>query len=176
MKLVIIYGPPAVGKLTVAKELSKLTGFKLLHNHLTFDLAKILFEFGTPEFFALSKKMRLQLFEAAAAHGVKGLIFTFCYAAPWDDSFIRQIMRIIKKHDGDVLFVQLDCTDDELHHRVKEASRKAHAKVTTVKGLEWSLKKWGLRSPIPFVKSLRIDTTNKKPLATAKLITTHYRL
>jgi tRNA uridine 5-carbamoylmethylation protein Kti12 len=27
MRLVFLYGPPAVGKLTVAKELSTLTGF-----------------------------------------------------------------------------------------------------------------------------------------------------
>ena len=38
MKLIVIYGPPAAGKLTVAKELSKLTGFKVLHNHITIDL------------------------------------------------------------------------------------------------------------------------------------------
>ena len=32
MKLIIIYGPPAVGKLTVAEELSRRTGFKILQN------------------------------------------------------------------------------------------------------------------------------------------------
>jgi len=35
MKLVFIYGPPAVGKLTVANALAKVTGFKVFHNHLT---------------------------------------------------------------------------------------------------------------------------------------------
>ncbi len=35
MRLVFIYGPPGVGKLTVARELAALTGFKLFHNHLT---------------------------------------------------------------------------------------------------------------------------------------------
>ena len=34
MKLVFIYGPPAVGKLTVAKELAALTGFKVFHNQV----------------------------------------------------------------------------------------------------------------------------------------------
>lgn len=34
MKLMFIYGPPAAGKLTVAKALCAHTGFKLFHNHL----------------------------------------------------------------------------------------------------------------------------------------------
>ena len=38
MKLVILYGPPGVGKLTVGRELAARTGFKLFHNHLTVDL------------------------------------------------------------------------------------------------------------------------------------------
>jgi len=37
MELLFIYGPAAVGKLTVARELAKLTGFRLFHNHLTVD-------------------------------------------------------------------------------------------------------------------------------------------
>ena len=47
MKLVFIYGPPAVGKLTVATELVKLTGFKLFDNHVSIDFVKSVFEFGT---------------------------------------------------------------------------------------------------------------------------------
>jgi adenylate kinase family enzyme len=32
MHLVVIFGPPAVGKMTVGHELTKLTGYKLFHN------------------------------------------------------------------------------------------------------------------------------------------------
>lgn len=39
MKLVIITGPQAVGKMTVGQELEKLTDLKLFHNHMTIDLA-----------------------------------------------------------------------------------------------------------------------------------------
>lgn len=34
MRLIFIYGLPATGKLTVAQELAKRTGYKLFHNHL----------------------------------------------------------------------------------------------------------------------------------------------
>ncbi|OLE70972.1 hypothetical protein AUF78_04195 [archaeon 13_1_20CM_2_51_12] len=48
VRLVFIYGPPAVGKLTVAIELSKQIGFKLYHNHVSIDFVKSIFQFGTP--------------------------------------------------------------------------------------------------------------------------------
>ena len=38
MKTIFIYGAPAAGKLTVANELAKRTGFSVLHNHLINDL------------------------------------------------------------------------------------------------------------------------------------------
>lgn len=37
MKLLFIYGPPASGKLTVAREPAALTGYRLFHNHLVVD-------------------------------------------------------------------------------------------------------------------------------------------
>jgi shikimate kinase len=37
MKLVILFGPPAVGKMTVGQQLANLTGFKLFHNHMTIE-------------------------------------------------------------------------------------------------------------------------------------------
>lgn len=38
MKFIIITGPQAVGKMTVAQELTQITGLKLLHNHMTIEL------------------------------------------------------------------------------------------------------------------------------------------
>ena len=35
MKLVLIVGDGAVGKMTVGQELMKMTGLRLFHNHMT---------------------------------------------------------------------------------------------------------------------------------------------
>ena len=35
--LCLVYGPPAVGKLTVAKEIAARTGYRLVHNHVSID-------------------------------------------------------------------------------------------------------------------------------------------
>ena len=45
MKLVIIIGSGAVGKMTVGQELMKLTGLRLFHNHMAIE--PVLAVFGT---------------------------------------------------------------------------------------------------------------------------------
>ena len=90
MKLIVLYGPPAVGKLTIAKELSRRTGYKIFHNHLTIDLVESIFTWGTKDFNNLVSKYRLELIEAAAARNVN-LVFTIVYAGISDDQFIKEV-------------------------------------------------------------------------------------
>jgi SpoVK/Ycf46/Vps4 family AAA+-type ATPase len=66
MKPVTLYGAPGVGKLTTARALAEQTGFKLFHNHLTFDLVRSLFDFPSAPFGTLAERIRLSAFEAAA--------------------------------------------------------------------------------------------------------------
>ena len=52
MKLIIIHGAPASGKLTIAKGLAETWGFSVMHNHLTIDLAMTVYpRFGVGDFF-----------------------------------------------------------------------------------------------------------------------------
>ncbi len=39
MKLILIYGPEASGKLTVAGELAAITGNRVFHNHVSIEVA-----------------------------------------------------------------------------------------------------------------------------------------
>ncbi len=176
MKLIFIYGPPATGKLTVAKELAKLTEYKIFHNHLTVDLVGSILKFGTKTFFDLSSKFRMEMFEAAAKEKISGLIFTFCYAHPEDDKFVKDVKKIVEKYGGKVDFVQLCCEKSELKQRVKCESRKNFDKIKTIKRLNSCLGKWDLYMPIPFVKSLCIDNTRISAKQVAKRIKTHYKL
>ena len=57
MNLIFMYGPPGVGKLTVARELSQLTGYKLFHNHLVVNLVYAVFDFKTKPFVELREKI-----------------------------------------------------------------------------------------------------------------------
>ena len=175
MKLVFIYGPPAVGKLTVATELARITGFKLYHNHVSVNFVKSVFEFGTPTFWRLVDKFRREILEEAAKEGVD-TIFTFVYGKGVDDEFVRDIVRRVQSHDGKVCFVRLYCDRDELLRRVGASSRKKLGKLTTRSGLVRMFRKFNLDAEVPVAKSLSVDTTNRAPRHVAREIALHYNL
>jgi shikimate kinase len=58
MKLIIIFGPQAVGKMTVGHELEKTTNLKLFHNHMTIELVSNFFNYGTSTGKKLSNLLR----------------------------------------------------------------------------------------------------------------------
>ena len=76
MKLIMIYGSPAVGKLTTANAIAEKTDFKVFHNHLTISAVKPVFEFGTAPFWKLVHLFRIETIAEAARENVN-LIYTF---------------------------------------------------------------------------------------------------
>ncbi len=103
MKLVFIYGAPETGKLTVAREVSRLTGLRLFHNHLTVDLAASLFDHGSSEYFDYVRHLRIEAFERATKADVD-LIFTFWYSSISGPSVARY-RNVIETAGGEVLLV-----------------------------------------------------------------------
>ena len=72
MRLIFLYGPPGVGKLTVATALQKLVGYRAFHNHLTFDLVAAFLRPFTPDFLKMMHELRLRSLELAGDLGVQG--------------------------------------------------------------------------------------------------------
>jgi broad-specificity NMP kinase len=175
VKLVFIYGPPAVGKLTVATELAKLTGFKLFDNHISIDFVKSVFEYGTRRYWKLIDKFRLLMFEEAAKQGVN-TIFTFAYDKATDDPFVKKTIQTISKEGGSVFFVRLFCDEEELARRVNSKGRRKAGKISTKQLLASVLRKHGLADEVPFQISLSIDTTRIPAKESAEMISQHYKL
>jgi len=175
VRLVFIYGPPAVGKLTVARELAKLTGFRLYHNHVSVDFVKSVFDFGTPAFWRLVDRVRRDVIEEAAKEGVD-VIFTFVYAKGPDDGFVDDIAKRVKSNGGRFCPVRLYCDRGELLRRVPAASRKGMGKLTTKSGLVRMLQKFDLGSEVPGGESLSLDTGEMLPKEAARAIVRHYGL
>jgi chloramphenicol 3-O-phosphotransferase len=168
MKLIFLYGAPAVGKLTVARELAGLTGFRLFHNHLTVDLVSSLFPFGSEPFVNLREQIWQAAFEEAARSNVS-LIFTFNPERTVRDSFIQETIQSVEAAGGQVVFVELTCAEAELERRLEDASRKEFGKLTSLEHYR-SLKNAGAFHFRKLPDGLTLDTTHQTPIATAKLI------
>ncbi len=159
MKLIFIYGSPAVGKLTVANEIAKLTNFKVFHNHLTVDAVLPIFEFGSPPFTKLNDEFRKLLIAEAVSNNVN-LITTYCYAKDLDDERVGNLLKLVEDNGGEVNLVLLKCERKELEKRVLAESRQKFEKVKTVELLDEVLDKYELFSTLPNRESLVIDNTN----------------
>jgi tRNA uridine 5-carbamoylmethylation protein Kti12 len=175
MNLIFIYGPPAVGKLTVAKELAKITHYKNFHNHIAHDFVESFVHYQNPKFFKYIEQLMLKGITFAAKEDIS-LIFTYCYDNKHDNAFVKKVMNNVKKYNGSVKFVQLTCSQEELFKRVKHESRKRYGKVKSVKVLKQLLHEWHLGNSIFFVKNLRIDNTTIKPKKVALKIKKEYHL
>jgi AAA domain len=118
MKFIIIFGPPAVGKMSVGHELAKLTGLKLFHNHMTIDLVMNFFQFGDPRFHKLVAEFRKRVFEEVAASELPGLIFTFVWALNLESEreYIERTCDIFREKGAEIYFVELEA---ELSERLR---------------------------------------------------------
>ncbi len=176
MNLIIIYGPPAVGKLTVANELSKLTSYKVLHNHLVIDLINSIFDRNDKMFWKLIDSYRLDLVEKAAVKKINGLILTTVNIKNQDDLFIKNLIKINEQNFGKTYFIQLTCDITEIKKRLQATSRNKHGKLTDIKTFEDFISKNEVLEAIPFVESLKINNTFISPQETANIIKKHYGL
>ena len=127
MRLVIIFGPPAVGKMAVGRELERLTGLRLFHNHMTIDLVLPFFEFGTPQFVKLVGEFRRRIFEEVAASELPGLIFTYVWALdhPGDKAFVDELCGIFRERGAGIYFVELETPQEERLRRNETELRLA---------------------------------------------------
>lgn len=130
MHLVILFGPPAVGKMTVGLELQRRTGLRLFHNHMSVDLALEFFPFGSPGFGRIVRDVRRRIFEEVAQSELPGLIFTFVWAFDQDSdrAFIDDMTRIFAERGAQVCFAELQAPIDERLRRNETPLRLAEKK------------------------------------------------
>jgi RNase adaptor protein for sRNA GlmZ degradation len=170
MNLVLLYGPPAVGKLTIAKELEKLTGYKLFDNHKIIDIVIDVFGYENLD---LVYKIRSDFTEEAAKSGVD-LITTG--AAHDNNKFLYQgMVNSYRKHGGKACVVRLAADQDTLMGRMGHASRSN--KLNSPDKLEEYLKTHpGSFDQLIEGEQLVIDTSNTEPQEAAINVVDYYHL
>jgi hypothetical protein len=175
--LVYLYGPPAVGKLTIARLVAEATGFQLFHNHLTVDAVTSVFEFGSRPFVDVLHRMRFDVFETASREGID-VVFTnssMSYSVPRTDAFLafaRSAAEHVADAGGTTMFVRLTAPVDVLCDRVDGDDRRAFGKLVDADRLRARLERY----PEPVVNDddLVIDTSTMSADDAARLIVTSF--
>jgi hypothetical protein len=176
MKLVVLYGPPAVGKLTVARELARITGMRVLHNHLTIDVARAIFDFGSPPFSRLLNKLRLAVIQDAATENID-LVATISYhQTAATEAHFRTSLDQVKALGAVVYLVHLTCSQAALEQRVVAEERARMSKLGSVVALRAFMQDRDYDSDLPGTDTLHIDNTELTPDAAARWIVKHYAL
>ncbi|QOR64854.1 AAA family ATPase [Cytobacillus suaedae] len=186
MKFVLIFGPQAVGKMTVGQELARLTGFKLFHNHMTIDLVSHFFDYGTKEGKRLVGLFRQEIFEEISKSNLSGLIFTYVWAfnmqSDWD--YVKQVSQLFESRGGTVYYVELEADIEERLERNRSANRLEHK--PSKRDIEWSdrdlkssMEKYRLNSlegEIKYSNYIKINNTNLSASEVAGVIKDRFQL
>lgn len=183
MKLVLIVGNGAVGKMTVGQELMKLTGLRLFHNHMTIE--PVLEIFGTFQTNAILQ-MREVIFREFAKSDNYGMIHTIMWAfdmqEDWD--YINHVVDIFKEHNAEIYCVELVAPQEIRLQRNETPNRLAHkaSKRDLASSRERVIamdEKFRLESnpgEIPFENYMRIDNSNLEPDVVAAMIKERFAL
>ena len=118
---------PGVGKLTIAKALSKSNGAKILDNHSIYNVAFALTEFKSPEFYKTVSDVR-----AIAYQRVKELpsdvpvILTNAHVqdSSWGNACWDEALKLAKSCKRAHVVVILDCSREENSKRIQGVDRE----------------------------------------------------
>ena len=106
MKLVLLIGNSAVGKMTVGQELMKITDLRLFHNHMMIEPVLEIFGQWRPD---VTQRLRQVIFEEFAKTDSCGMIFTFMWAfdmqSDWD--YVDWVKGIFGLPEEEVYNVEL---------------------------------------------------------------------
>ncbi len=177
MKLVMIFGDAAVGKMTVGQELMKMTNLRLFHNHMTIEMVIDVFGYYDANVVA---KLREVMFESFAESLNEGLIFTYMWAfdqqSDWD--YVNHVSEIFKKQGAELYYVELvapleirlvrNATENRLKH--KPSKRDLEASNQRVMHASTNYRIVSRDGEIPFENYIKIDNSYLSPKACAKMI------
>lgn len=169
MRLVFLHGPPAAGKLTIAREIAALTGFAVFHNHLAVDAVAAVFPFGTEPFVRLRERFWLDVLSEAAIAG-RSLIFTFAPEPTVTPGFPERVVQAVTAAGGRVDFVRLMLSAAAQEQRLVDPGRAAFGKLRSPELLRQIRSGLAASEAAMPASGLTIDTGMASPDAAARLV------
>ncbi|QDP97183.1 hypothetical protein FOE78_15735 [Microlunatus elymi] len=137
MRLLLIIGPPAVGKMTVGREIAAQSDFRLFHNHHTIEPLVEVFGYGTEPFNVLNAEFRRRVIQEAARNKLD-LIFTFVWGLqdPADAGYVEELVAPFDQAGGEVWVLELAA--DLATRLVRNRGESRLAAKPTKRDVEWS--------------------------------------
>ena len=185
MKLVLLIGNGAVGKMTVGQELAKITGLRLFHNHMMIEPVLEIFGQWRPD---VTQRLRQVIFEEFAKTDNYGMIFTFMFALddPNDWKIGAHIEDLFREGNPDSQFyyVELVCDKEErlrrnaTENRLQNKPSKRNVEESNARLLRDDERHRfeSFEGEIPFENYMKIDNTSLAPEVVAKMIKEHFNL
>ena len=181
MRLLILCGAQAVGKLTVGQALAKITPLKLFHNHMSIE--PVIKLFGSYNGAAVDR-LRQVVFEEFAKTDNYGMIFTYVWAfseqADWD--YVAWLRKIFEDAGGVVDIVELVAPQEvrlqrnrtENRLREKPSKRDSDHAEGLIYRLEEKYRCVSEPGEIPYDNYLRLDNSQLSPEEAAQIIADHF--
>ena len=183
MKLVLLVGNGAVGKMTVGQELMKQTGLRLFHNHMTIEpVLEIFGGFNTE----VILQMREIIFREFAKSDQYGMIHTFMWAfdAQDDWNYVNHNVEIFREYGAEIYCVELVAplavrlqrneTPNRLTH--KASKRDLEASRQRVIAMDQQHRFESKPGEVPFENYLRIENSEIPAQQAAKMIKEQFGL
>ena len=179
MKLILIIGSGAVGKMTVGQELMKITDLRLFHNHMMIEPVIEIFNSFNGKVIA---RLREVIFEEFLQSDNAGMIFTYMWAfdMPSDREYV---LNVASKFD-EVYCIELIADQtvrlerNKSENRLKNKASKRDTVASDRRVIHEDTNHRLVSEPgeIPFENYIRIDNTNLAPDLVAQMIKDKFNL
>ena len=181
--IIYLIGIPAVGKYTIAKEIGRMTGAKVVDNQLiNMPVFSVVGYDGTATFpFPQGAWEHIETIRRAVCAVIRDccppdasfvLTNVLDARAPGDKAVFRRIERVAKQRKAGVFPVWLTCEATMLQQRKNTPERRARLKDSDLTTIAWWLQKFEvLRVSRP--NALTLDTSHCGPAQTAQRILEH---
>ena len=183
MKLVLIVGDAAVGKMTVGQELMKITGLRLFHNHMTIEpVLEIFNDFNVDAIM----KMRYVIFDEFVKTNNYGMIYTcmWAYDEESDWEYMNTILSKFKEVNADIYCVELtaplevrlerNVTENRLKHKASKNDIQASTERLIKHTKEHRFVSFD--GEVPIKNFIRIDNSKLEAKEVAKIIKNKFEL
>jgi shikimate kinase len=181
--IIYLIGIPAVGKYTIAREIGRMTGAKVVDNQLiNTPVYSVIGYDGTSTFpFPQGAGAHIEKIQRAVLAVIRdycppddSFVFTNVLdaRAPEDKAWFRRIERLAKQRKAGFFPVWLTCDAETLRQRKNTPERRARLKDIDLTTISWYVREFEvLRVQHP--NALTLDTSHCGPEQTAKRILEH---